>query len=152
MKCFVAGPMCGINRTSSEPPSHVECGQWSARNCPFLNNPNMVRREDEVMNNQNLRDNAAGLAITRNPGISMLWITKSYDAFKVDNGVLITMGEPERVEWYRCGKPATRLEVMESVDSGFPAMEAIAKTEKGGLKALMAARDRFLKFLPAEAA
>src|SRR5580692_7475343 len=39
--CFVAGPMCGINRTSSEPPSHRECAVWSAQNCPFLNNPRM---------------------------------------------------------------------------------------------------------------
>jgi hypothetical protein len=42
--CFVAGPMCGINRTSSEPPSHLECARYSSRNCPFLNNPRMVRR------------------------------------------------------------------------------------------------------------
>jgi hypothetical protein len=28
--CFVAGPMCGINRTSSEPPSHIDCARWSA--------------------------------------------------------------------------------------------------------------------------
>jgi hypothetical protein len=33
---FVVGPMCGINRNSAEPPSHKECAQWSARNCPFL--------------------------------------------------------------------------------------------------------------------
>src|SRR5262252_8862699 len=32
-KCFVVGPMCGINRVSSEPPSHLECAPWSARNC-----------------------------------------------------------------------------------------------------------------------
>jgi hypothetical protein len=38
-KSFVAGPMCGINRTSAEPPCHLECATWSARNCPFLKNP-----------------------------------------------------------------------------------------------------------------
>jgi LAGLIDADG-like domain len=30
---FVVGPMCGINRTTSEPPCHLECAQWSVRNC-----------------------------------------------------------------------------------------------------------------------
>jgi len=49
---FVAGCMCGINRTTSEPPCHLECGQWSAINCPFLSNPQMVRREDDEINNQ----------------------------------------------------------------------------------------------------
>src|SRR5439155_15335159 len=47
MMTFVAGCMCGINRTSAEPPSHYDCALWSAKNCPFLNNPDMVRREDE---------------------------------------------------------------------------------------------------------
>src|SRR6516162_8680773 len=73
--CFVAGPMCGINRTSSEPPSDLVCARWSARNCPFLANPRMVRREDEV----SLDGNAAGLMIKRNPGVAMLWITRSYE-------------------------------------------------------------------------
>src|SRR4029077_8964998 len=54
--CLVAGPMCGINRTSSEPPCHLECAQWSARNCPFLSNPRQVRREDEVISNTRLRE------------------------------------------------------------------------------------------------
>lgn len=38
---FVIGPMCAINRVSSEPPSHYECARWSARNCPFLNGRQM---------------------------------------------------------------------------------------------------------------
>ena len=78
--------LCGINRTSSEPPSHHECAVWSAVNCPFLSNPRMVRREDEEINNQRLRDNAAGFAITRNPGVAMIWNTRQYEVFKTENG------------------------------------------------------------------
>jgi hypothetical protein len=146
--CFVAGPMCGINRTSSEPPSHVECARWSARNCPFLSNPRMVRREDEEINNAVLRDNSAGFAITRNPGVAMLWITRQYETFKVDNGWLIQMGEPESVEWYACGRPATREEVDASIESGLPNLQAIAKMEPGSLQALSEATERFVKWLP----
>jgi hypothetical protein len=146
--CFVAGPMCGINRTSSEPPSHVDCARWSARNCPFLSNPRMVRREDEEINNATLRDKAAGIAITRNPGVAMLWITRQYEAFRVDNGILIQMGEPESVEWYACGRVATRAEVCASIESGLPNLEAIAKQERGGIEALAAALLRFHKWLP----
>src|ERR1041385_2432550 len=36
--CFPIGPMCAINRVTSEPPSHRECAEWSARACPFLLN------------------------------------------------------------------------------------------------------------------
>lgn len=148
--CFVVGPMCGINRTSSEPPSHLECGQWSARNCPFLTNPRMVRREDDEINNQNLKENAAGIALTRNPGVAMLWITRQYDIFDDGRGgYLIQMGEPERVEWWACGRTATRDEVMASINSGIPNLEAIAKLERGGLEALSKAYQRFEKWIPA---
>lgn len=146
--CFVAGPMCGINRTSSEPPSHVECGQWSARNCPFLNNPRAVRREDEAINSSNLRNNSAGIALTRNPGVTMLWVTRSYEIFRTDTGPLIQMGEPERVEWFACGKPATREQVLLSIESGLPNLEALARTEEGGFVALQNARQRFAKWIP----
>lgn len=151
--CFVAGPMCGINRTSSEPPSHLECAQWSARNCPFLSNPRMVRREDDKINNQVVRENAAGIAITRNPGVAMLWITRQFEVYLDDKGrPIIQMGEPEKVEWYACGRIATRAEVTASIESGLPNLEAIAKLERGGLEFLQKAIARFEKWLPAEAA
>lgn len=147
--CFVAGPMCGVNRTSSEPPSHLECARWSARNCPFLSNPKMVRREDDEINNAKFRENASGLAIARNPGVAMLWITRQFEVFPDGKGgTLIQMGEPESVEWWACGRPASRGEVQSSVDSGLPNLEAVAKLEKGGLEFLQAAVTRFEMWLP----
>lgn len=154
--CFVAGPMCGINRTSSEPPSHLECARWSAKNCPFLSNPRMVRREDERINNQQLRENAAGFAISRNPGVAMLWITRQYEVFNTSEikgnpnaGYLIQMGEPESVEWWACGQLATREQVQASIESGLPNLEAIARSERGGLEALGKYIERFQRWLPA---
>lgn len=145
---FTAGPMCGINRTSAEPPSHHECAVYSATNCPFLSNPRAVRREDDLCNNQKLRENAAGMALSRNPGVAMLWNTRQYEVFKTDNGPLIQMGEPESVEWYACGRKATRAEVMASIESGLPNLEAIARTEKGGIDALRQYQARFEKWVP----
>lgn len=148
---FVAGPMCGVNRTSSEPPCHAECAEWSAVNCPFLSNPNQIRREDEAINNEVLREESAGFAISRNPGVAMLWFTRVYDVFKAnheDRGWLIQMGEPDKVDWYREGRRATRAEVLASIDSGLPSLENIARQEKGGLEALMEARKRFEKWIP----
>jgi hypothetical protein len=148
-KVFVAGPMCGINRTSAEPPSHIECARWSAINCPFLSNPRAVRREDDLINNAISRENAPGKMITRNPGVTMLWVTRQYEIFGDGRGnPLIQMGEPERVEWYANGREATLSEVQASIDSGLPNLEAIARTEKGGIEALHGYVERFQKFLP----
>ena len=146
---FVAGPMCGINRTSSEPPSHAECARWSATNCPFLSNPRQVRREDEVLNNACLRANAPGIAIARNPGVAMLWFTRQFEVFDDGHGKpLIQMGEPESVEWYACGRKATRDEVMRSIDTGLPTIEAVARQQRGGVEALARAVQRFMKWVP----
>jgi hypothetical protein len=149
---FVAGPMCGINRTSSEPPSHADCAVWSAINCPFLSNPRMVRREDEVSNNQKTREGSAGIAITRNPGVTMLWYTRSFEVFPdgLNKGYLCHMGEPEKVEWYANGRTATRAEVQESIDTGLPILESLAKQQSRGLDALKRYVDRFQKYLPKE--
>jgi hypothetical protein len=150
-KVFVAGPMCGINRTSSEPPCHLDCAHWSARNCPFLNNPRAVRREDELT--ATIRDNTPGIAITRNPGVVMLWITRVYETFDDGKGrLLIQMGEPESVEWYAEGKPATRAQIQESIDSGLPSLELLARQEPGGLESLERSKKRFEKWTNAEPA
>jgi hypothetical protein len=148
-KVFLAGPMCGINRTSAEPPCHPECARWSAINCPFLSNPMMARREDELVNNTVLRDQAPGFVITRNPGVTMLWFTRSFELFPDGKGrYLIQMGAPVAVEWYREGRRATRDEVQESIDNGLPSLEAMARTEEGGIEALRRYVDRFEKWLP----
>lgn len=149
---FVAGPMCGINRTSSEPPSHHECAAWSVRNCPFLANPRAVRREGNLPDNVDV--NQAGLPLSRNPGVTMLWNTRVYDVFKPEqtkgSGYLIHMGEPESVEWWREGRPAARAEVLDSIETGLPALENIARLERGGLEALERARRRLDKWLPSD--
>lgn len=146
---FVVGPMCGINRTSSEPPSHIECARWSARNCPFLSNPNMVRREDDRINNAGTRESSPGIAITRNPGVTLLWITREYEMFRDQNGKpLIMMGRAHEVEWYARGRAATRAEVEESIASGILALETLARMEQGGMEELSRQKVRFNKLLP----
>ena len=42
---FVVGPVCAVNRTSAEPPMHLDCATWSVQGCPFLTRPHMHRRE-----------------------------------------------------------------------------------------------------------
>jgi hypothetical protein len=128
-KCFVIGPMCGINRISSEPPSHLECVQWSARNCPFLSRPHMVRREDELT--ESMKGNGSGIMIPRNPGVTLLWVTRAYIIVNDGKGGgLFQVGDPEEVFWYSQGKPATRGQVLESVETGLPLLLGMLAMEK----------------------
>jgi len=117
---FVIGPMCAINRTSAEPPCHHECAVWSVQHCPFLSRPQMVRRED-ALTDTCIRGEAA---IMRNPGAAGVWTTTRFRLHRRQDasasGYLIEMGDPERVEWFAGGRPATRAEVEASIDSGLP--------------------------------
>ena len=118
-KAFVIGPMCAVNRTSSEPPSHLDCARFSARNCPFLSQPRMKR-----VGEQNLPHGTAapaGEMIKRNPGVTLIWQTLRYSVWDDGRGgVLHDIGKPHEVEWYAHGREATRDEVLESINSGLP--------------------------------
>lgn len=125
-KSFVAGPMCGVNRTSSEPPSHTDCAIWSATHCPFLNNPDKDRRTGGLPDAELL--SMPGIGIMRNPGVTMVWTTrKSTPRYRPD-GILFAMGDPHQVQWFREGRPATRAEVAGSILTGLPELKSLATT------------------------
>jgi hypothetical protein len=132
-QCFVIGPMCAINRVSSEPPSHKECAEFAARACPFMVNPNRARNTDNLPEN---KVNPGGVMIERNPGVTLLWITESYRTFKAGNGILIKIGDPVETQWYARGRTATRDEIMESIRTGLPALQHVARQE--GPEAMLA--------------
>ncbi len=115
---FVIGPMCAINKISSEPPSYRECALYSVKGCPFLTKPQMVRRENDLP--EGVRDNIAGVGIMRNPGVAMVWVTKSYRVIKVSNGYLLEVGDPIQVLCFAEGREATKKEIEESVRTGLP--------------------------------
>jgi hypothetical protein len=132
---FPLGVMCAITRTISEPPSHRECAEWSIQNCPFLSNPAMVRRTDNIPADA---EEAAGAGLKRNPGVMALWMTRTFETFRVaktspigNEGTLITVGEPADVTWWCEGRLATRAEVQAAVESGLPNLLAMAKAEGG---------------------
>jgi hypothetical protein len=120
---FVLGPMCAINRVNGEPPSHLECAQFSVRACPFLSTPRMHRRERDLPQDA---AQPAGIALARNPGAMAIWVTASYMPFKAGNGILFRLGDPEKVLWYCEGREATRAEVMASIESGLPILQKMA--------------------------
>lgn len=150
---FVAGPMCGINRTSAEPPAHLECAIFSAKGCPFLSRPKMRRNEKDLPPHGEM----AGIGIMRNPGVAMVWVTRSYQLFRPNlpgaaegTGYLFEIGPPEDVLWFAEGRPATRAEVMASVESGIHHLESLAGMEEGGMAHLEFCKNRFMKIVPGE--
>jgi hypothetical protein len=128
-KAFVIGPMCAVNRTTAEPPCHRDCAVYSARACPFLTTPSMVRRPGQRPAGT---IDPAGQMITRNPGVALVWITKKYSRFVTEGGtgyLFRLSGAPEETRWYAHGRPATRAEVLASIDSGLPILQAEADAQ-----------------------
>lgn len=146
-QAFVIGPMCAVNRTSAEPPSHVDCADWAARACPFLVRPKMVRREAGMPAEA---EAPAGLGLARNPGVAMVWITLG--GWKLwrppTGGLLFHIGEPAGIRWYAEGRKATRTEILESIETGLPALRAVAALEEGGLEHLDRQVNVALELLP----
>lgn len=118
---FVIGPMCALNRTTSEPPCHRECAIFAATACPFLTRPNAERRAANLPADHTA---PAGVGLTRNPGVSLVWITRSWQWYPVVNGVLCQVGDPREVLWFAEGREATRDEIEESIESGLPLLLA----------------------------
>jgi hypothetical protein len=146
-RTFVIGPMCAINRTSAEPPVHFECGKFSVVACPFLTQPRMRRNEKDMPIDTR---NPAGEMIKRNPGVTCLWITKKYTMFKNNDGYLFRIGEPTRTLWFAEGRPATREEIMHSIDTGYPLLMRMAESEGGeAIKQLELQKREAMQYVPA---
>jgi hypothetical protein len=125
---FTIGPMCSINRVSSEPPAHRECAEYAVRACPFLSQPKM-RRNDKA--HLGTADNVPGIMIEHNPGATLIWITKSFEPIRADGGrgVLFQIGEPIEVAWFCEGRTATRAEVDAAIAKGLPLLRKAAASE-----------------------
>lgn len=121
---FILGPMCAVNRISAEPPCHRECAEYSIKACPFLSRPAMERREGGEVYEQGT---CAGVAIRRNPGVSILWMTKGYSLVEDGNGgVLFSVGAPFEIKPWAEGRTATTEEIAASFNSGLPILQKMA--------------------------
>lgn len=147
-KCFVIGPMCAFNRVSSEPPSHRDCAEYAVQACPFLAQPRARRNEIDM---PYAKDSwIGGTGLPHNPGVTLLWITKSYKPFRAD-GVLFELGDPIDLMWFKERRKATRTEIDDAMSIGLPKVRAVAEAE--GTEAVAefeASLKRGMKLLPAE--
>jgi hypothetical protein len=148
-KAFLIGPMCAINRVISEPPAHRDCAVFSAKACPFLSQPRMRRNVKDLPDE---RVAAAGFGIKRNPGAVCVWITKSFKPFRAhagNAGILFRLDDPTECLWFAYGREATRAEVLQSIDSGYPSLMELAEQQgAAAVAALERYRDEVMPLLP----
>lgn len=139
---FVIGPMCAVNRTSGEPPSHRDCAMFAATACPFLTKPGVARRENNLP--EAAHKNPAHL--DRNPGVAMVWITGTYEIHRQGGGdVVFRIGNPEEVFFFCEGRTATRAEIMHSIETGLPFLRDCAAQQ--GTEALTALDEMYSEAL-----
>jgi len=142
---FVIGPMCAVNRISPEPPSHPECAVFSVKACPFLTTPKEKRREAGMPEDVRMSETA----ILRNPGVTLVWHTRTYKLTRgAGTEVLFKIGKPIRTEWFREGRAATREEILESINTGLPALRALAESEAENQQLTLAV-EKAMALLPA---
>lgn len=126
---FTIGPMCAINRVSGEPPAHRDCAIFSATACPFLAMPKMRRRTNDMPMPDKIQVHPNNLM--RNPGVAMVWVTRSYRVNQNPEtfDVVCEIGEPVEVLFFAEGRKATKAEIMDSIDSGFPKLQEAAAVD-----------------------
>ena len=131
---FVIGPMCCINRISSEPPSHVDCAEFAAQACPFLSQP-LAKRPDMARKPVPGKTvEPAGIMLAHNPGVCAVWVTKTYKPFRApgpagSSGVLFEVGPPERLAFWAKGRHATRPELDDAIAKGLPHLTKMAQMD-----------------------
>ena len=126
---FVIGPMCAVNRISSEPPQHRECAIFAAKACPFLTLPKAQRRDHNYPEGYLEPD---GEHLAHNPGACAVWCTMGCHVFRgPKGGVMFGLGEPVEIWWFAQGRPATREEVVEAMNLGLPKLREAALQDGG---------------------
>lgn len=149
---FVVGPMCALNRISADPPSHLSCALYAVRVCPFLATPQMRRRDSHIPEGV---VQPAGVALLRNPGVALVWVTRKFVAFRAQlgqPGLLCDMGEPTALHWFAEGREATRPEILASIETGLPMLQEACQHDADpalSLEALDADYQRALTLVPA---
>ncbi len=128
-RAFIMGPMSVVNRVAPEPPSHLECAQWSVRVCPHLAYRQETARDGKP---DETTPNPTGFGVNFHPKAYCVWTTKSYQIQKIPpdasrnihGGVLFHVGDPTQAAWYRESRLATRSEVLEDLEKAYELLRA----------------------------
>lgn len=125
VRSFLIGPMCVINRITSEPPSHFRCAVWAAKACPFLATPRRKRRPIDA-ELEAVTDKPVGAHEPGNPGGVVIWSTGQW---RRNEHRLIELGEPYRIDVFTEGRRATAAEAHALFDDGAARLAKAAALE-----------------------
>lgn len=130
-RAWVMGPVSLLEGATPEPPCHLECGQFAARSCPHLANPQMRRKPKNLP----ARAPTAGVPVMERSGVTAIWITKGRGAqpFRAPHGVMFKLDPPSGVEWYVTGRLAARDEAQSGL---FAALQFLREAAVEGGRAL----------------
>lgn len=143
---FVIGPMCVVNRNTSEPPCHRDCAEFAAQACPFLILPRAEYRRANLPDNVTQQPHS----IAGNPGACAIYITESFRPYRTGGSWLISLGEPTSVLWYCEGKSATRAQILDSFERRLPALQTMAAEQGAEAEAALASYVQdAMKWMPA---
>lgn len=145
-KSFVVGPMCTMNSISAEPPSHLECAEFSCKACPYLAKPNMERRREK--DGSYPGENTIGQVLHK-PGAMAVWtVDRAYKPQgQVDGSVLFHVPEPVSLTWWTEGRLATRAEVLDAFEVSYQRLMADGDTH--GIEEVIRLREKGILMLPA---
>lgn len=149
---FVIGPMCAINRNTSEPACHRDCAVFSVKACPFMVLGTEYRRAN-VPEGWRMPPHM----IDGNPGAAAIWTTLGAAPYYINpknrsEGWLIRLGDPVDVMWFKSGRPATREEIMDCIGKRIHNLQELAAVEgSAATSELQKAVDGVMHLLPASA-
>lgn len=119
-RALVMGPLCALQRITSEPACHRECAEFAVQACPFMANPRMERSPRSMpLDSETLTKDYA----LENPGVFAIWMTRDIQFIKrgsgqrINNDFIIKFGEPERVMWYCEKRDAMLHEVLSALNA-----------------------------------
>lgn len=144
---FVIGPMCAVNRNTSEPGCHRDCAEFAVQACPFMILPDAQYRTAHLpADGQQLPHGLPG-----NPGAACIWITETFKPYRVEDSWLIRVGPPVETLWYAMGKPATRQQILDCFDARLHFLSDIAKEQGPEAESALAAMvANTMRLLPAD--
>lgn len=129
MRAWAIGPMCGINRVTSEPASHGACARYAVKVCPFMITPARKRNYKALPDDLHEPD---GLHVPGNPGAYLLWYSRTCEQLirLADGGFLFGLPEPEKTEWYARGAIIDEKEAFEPFTNGARRLIEIVAAEQ----------------------
>jgi len=152
LRTFVIGPMCVVNRITSEPACHRDCAEYAARGCPFLTIPDAQYRDSNLP----AETQATPGMVTHNPTACALYTTRSWYVRHVTDGAgargaLIRLGPPEAVQFWHRGRPASRAETLAALNKGLDVLRKAAEEQgEEALGELLAHVQDVEQYLPHE--